>query len=45
MTGAPALANDEMTAAFRDSQMATGLAFALTLALHVAAFRRVGKPS
>jgi uncharacterized protein len=44
VTGAPALSNDEMTAAFRDSQIATVLAFALTLALLLLAFLRVGKP-
>ena len=44
VTGKPALSNDEMTAAFRDSQRATVLAFALTLGLLVVAFLRVGKP-
>ena len=44
VTGKPALANDEMTAAFDDSQRATFLAFALTLALLLGAFLRVGKP-
>jgi hopanoid biosynthesis associated RND transporter like protein HpnN len=44
VTGKPALANDEMTAAFRDSQRATVLAFALTLGLLLVAFLRVGKP-
>jgi uncharacterized protein len=44
VTGKPALANDEMTAAFDDSQRATYLAFALTLALLLGAFLRVGKP-
>jgi uncharacterized protein len=44
VTGKPALSNDEMTAAFRDSERATLLAFALTLALLLAAFLRVGKP-
>src|SRR5215470_8747342 len=44
VTGKPALANDEMTAAFRDSERATLLAFALTLGLLVLAFLRVGKP-
>jgi len=43
VTGAPALSNDEMTAAFKDSQAATLLAFALTLALLVLAFARLGK--
>ncbi len=44
VTGKPALSNDEMTTAFADSQKATLLAFALTLALLVLAFRRLGKP-
>jgi hopanoid biosynthesis associated RND transporter like protein HpnN len=44
VTGKPALSNDEMTAAFRDSERATLLAFALTLGLLVLAFLRVGKP-
>jgi len=44
VTGKPALANDEMTAAFDDSQRATYLAFALTLGLLLGAFLRVGKP-
>ena len=44
VTGKPALSNDEMTAAFGDSQRATYLAFALTLGLLVGAFLRVGKP-
>jgi hopanoid biosynthesis associated RND transporter like protein HpnN len=44
VTGKPALSNDEMTAAFRDSQRATLLAFALTLGLLLLAFLRVGKP-
>jgi len=44
VTGKPALSNDEMTSAFRDSQHATILAFALTLGLLLAAFLRVGKP-
>src|SRR4029453_2172998 len=43
-TGKPALSNDEMTAAFSDSQRATYLAFGLTLALLLGAFLRVGKP-
>jgi hypothetical protein len=42
VTGKPALANDEMTAAFRDSTRATVLAFALTLVFLVLAFRRPG---
>jgi hopanoid biosynthesis associated RND transporter like protein HpnN len=44
VTGKPALSNDEMTAAFRDSQRATILAFALVLGLLLAAFLRFGKP-
>ena len=44
VTGKPALQNDEMVAAFRDSGRATVLAFALTLGLLLAAFLRVGKP-
>jgi hopanoid biosynthesis associated RND transporter like protein HpnN len=44
VTGKPALSNDEMTSAFRDSQRATVLAFALTLGLLLVAFLRVGKP-
>ena len=44
VTGKPALSNDEMTAAFGDSQWATYLAFALTLALLLGGFLRVGKP-
>ena len=45
VTGAPVLSNDEMTAAFEDSRVATGLAFALTLALMWLLFRNVGKPT
>jgi hopanoid biosynthesis associated RND transporter like protein HpnN len=44
VTGKPVLSNDEMTAAFRDSERATVLAFALTLGLLLIAFMRVGKP-
>jgi hopanoid biosynthesis associated RND transporter like protein HpnN len=44
VTGVPALSNDEMTAAFRGSEGATLLAFALTLGLLLLAFQRVGKP-
>jgi len=44
VTGAPALSNDEMVAAFRDSERATILAFALTLGLLLLAFLRVGMP-
>jgi hopanoid biosynthesis associated RND transporter like protein HpnN len=44
VTGKPVLQNDEMVAAFRDSERATLLAFALTLALLLAAFVRFGKP-
>jgi uncharacterized protein len=44
VTGKPALSNDEMTTAFRDSTRATLLAFGLTLALLLVAFLRIGKP-
>jgi uncharacterized protein len=44
VTGAPALSNDEMTAAFHDSGIADVLAFALTLLVMTLAFMRVGKP-
>jgi len=44
VTGKPALQNDEMVAAFRDSGRATVIAFALTLGLLLAAFLRFGKP-
>ncbi len=44
VTGGPALSNDEMAAAFHDSGIATGLAFALTLLVMMLAFGRVGKP-
>src|SRR6266536_2126710 len=44
VTGAPVLSNDEMSAAFHDSQIATVLAFALTLLVMILAFMRVGKP-
>ncbi len=44
VTGVPALSNDEMSAAFHDSQVATVLAFALTLLVMTLAFVRVGKP-
>ncbi len=44
VTGGPALSNDEMSAAFHDSGIATGLAFALTLFVMWLAFRQVGKP-
>ncbi len=44
VTGKPVLSNDEMVAAFHDSERASVLAFALTLALLLAAFVRVGKP-
>ncbi|HXD98791.1 MAG TPA: MMPL family transporter [Candidatus Acidoferrum sp.] len=44
VTGKQALANDEMTAAFDDSERGTYLAFALTLGLLVMAFLRIGKP-
>jgi hopanoid biosynthesis associated RND transporter like protein HpnN len=44
VTGGPALSNDEMSAAFHDSGIATALAFALTLIVMGIAFGRVGKP-
>ena len=44
VTGAPALSNDEMSAAFHDSEIATVIAFALTLLVMTLAFRRVAKP-
>jgi hopanoid biosynthesis associated RND transporter like protein HpnN len=44
VTGKPVLSNDEMTAAFRDSERATALAFVLTLVLLLVAFTRVRKP-
>jgi uncharacterized protein len=44
VTGKAALANDEMVSAFRDSELAGILSFALTLGLLFAAFLRVGKP-
>ena len=44
VTGVPALNNDEMTAAFADSQVATLLAFGLTLLLMALAFARIGRP-
>jgi hopanoid biosynthesis associated RND transporter like protein HpnN len=44
VTGKSALSNDEMTAAFRDSEHATILGFALTLLLLLIAFVRPAKP-
>jgi uncharacterized protein len=44
VTGKPALSNDEMTAAFEDSERGTYLAFGLTLGLMLVAFLRIGKP-
>jgi uncharacterized protein len=44
VTGGPALASDEMTTAFHDSEIATLLAFALTLGVLILAFRQVVKP-
>ncbi|HVQ75102.1 MAG TPA: MMPL family transporter [Candidatus Binatia bacterium] len=44
VTGGPALANDEMMAAFRDAKIANYLAFALTLLGIWIAFRQVVKP-
>jgi uncharacterized protein len=45
VTGSPVLSNDEMSAALEDSQVATILAFALTLGLIWLSFLRVGKPT
>jgi hypothetical protein len=44
VTGKPALASDEMTAAFHDSEVAGALSFALTLVLLLLAFVRPLKP-
>jgi uncharacterized protein len=44
VTGKPALSNDEMVAAFRDSERAGMVAFALTLGLLLVGFWRIGKP-
>jgi hopanoid biosynthesis associated RND transporter like protein HpnN len=44
VTGKPALSNDEMTAAFQDSERGSLFAFVLTLGLLAVAFWRVGKP-
>jgi len=44
VTGKPALSNDEMVAAFRDSERAGAVAFALTLVLLLLGFMRVVKP-
>jgi|SoiMethySBSTD1v2_1073268.scaffolds.fasta_scaffold01139_29 uncharacterized protein len=45
VTGGPVLSNDEMTAAFEDSKVATVLSFALTLGLIWLCFLRVKKPT
>ena len=44
MTGAPALSNDEMAAAFDDGRLASLLAFGLTLVLLLVVFRQVVAP-
>lgn len=44
VTGTPALGNDEMLTAFRDSALATTLASILTLAAVMLFFRRITKP-
>ena len=44
VTGAPALSNDEMAAAFEDGRLASILAFALTLVILLVAFRAVLTP-
>ena len=44
VTGKPALSNDEMTSAFRDSEYASVVSFVLTLGLLLFGFMRIGKP-
>ena len=44
VTGAPALSNDEMTTAFRDSGLATALAVAAVAGLLLLAFREIRRP-
>jgi hopanoid biosynthesis associated RND transporter like protein HpnN len=44
VTGAPALANDEMVTAFEDSAMATALSCVLVMAAVLVLFRRFTKP-
>ena len=44
VTGGPTLSNDEMTAAFHGSSVATIIAFALTLLVMLLAFGRLAKP-
>ena len=44
VTGKPALSNDEMTAAFEDSERGAYAAFGLTFGLLAVAFLRLGKP-
>ena len=44
VTGTPALSNDEMLTAFRDSAVATVVACLVTLGVVLATFRRVKKP-
>jgi hopanoid biosynthesis associated RND transporter like protein HpnN len=44
VTGTPALSTDEMTTAFRDSELATPLAFGVTVALLLLAFRQITRP-
>jgi hopanoid biosynthesis associated RND transporter like protein HpnN len=44
VTGGPAISSDEMATAFSDSNVATALAFAVTLGLLLLSFRRVGAP-
>jgi hopanoid biosynthesis associated RND transporter like protein HpnN len=44
VTGKPALASDEMVAAFHDSEVAGAIGFALTLVLLLVVFLRVFKP-
>jgi hypothetical protein len=45
VTGKPALANDEMTSAFRDSERATLVAFVLVLTVLLVTFLRATKPT
>ena len=44
VTGGPAIADDEMATAVRDSALATGLAAVLTSAVLLLAYRRFGSP-
>jgi uncharacterized protein len=44
VTGSPALSNDEMTTAFRDSGLATALAVTAVMGLLLLAFREIRRP-